>query len=52
MVFEFLDELGDVSEELRTEVSHEGDMGRLTRWVKLAARSGSIKEFEEKMYAG
>lgn len=51
MVFEFLDELGDIPEELRTEVSCESDMGRLTRWVKLAARSGSIKEFEEKMYA-
>lgn len=50
MVFEFLDELGNIPEELRTEVSRESDMGRLTRWVKLAARSGSIKEFEEKMY--
>ena len=50
MVLEFLDELGDIPEKLRGEICRETDMERLTRWVKLSARSENIKEFEEKMY--
>lgn len=50
MVLEFLDELGDIPEGIRREICHETDTERLTRWVKLAARSGSVREFEEKMY--
>lgn len=50
MVLEFLNELGDIPERIRTEICHEADTERLTRWVKLAARSGSVREFEEKMH--
>lgn len=50
MVLEFLNELGDIPERIRTEICRETDTERLTRWVKLAARSGSVREFEEKMH--
>lgn len=50
MVLEFLYELGDIPERIRTEICRETDTERLTRWVKLAARSGSVREFEEKMH--
>lgn len=47
-VFEILSELGDVPEELRMRIYGETDLERLTGWVKLAARAGSVEEFEEK----
>ena len=49
-ILELLDELGEVPEELRIHIYSETDLSRLTRWVKLAARSGSVEEFAEKMY--
>ena len=48
-ILEFLGELGEAPEELRMLIHDETDLKRLTRWVKLAARSGSVEEFEEKM---
>lgn len=48
-VLELLSEIGEVSEELRILIYGETDLNRLTRWVKLAARSGSLEEFAEKM---
>lgn len=38
-----------MSTELRTHIYGETDLSRLTRWVKLAARAGSVEEFEKKM---
>lgn len=38
-----------MSMELRTHIYGETDLSRLTRWVKLAARAGSMEEFTEKM---
>lgn len=48
-ILELLDELGEVPEELRMLIYDETDLKRLTGWVKLAARSGSVEEFTEKM---
>ena len=49
-ILELLDELGEVPEKLRIHIYNETDLKCLTRWVKLAARSGSVEEFAEKMY--
>lgn len=48
-VLELLGELGDVPEELRMRIYGETHLECLTRWVKLAARAGSVEEFEEEM---
>lgn len=48
-IFELLGELGEVPEELRMLIYNETNLKRLTGWVKLAACSGSVEEFAEKM---
>lgn len=48
-VLELLSELGEVPEELRLHIYSETDLKCLIRWVKLAARAGSVEEFTEKM---
>ena len=49
-ILELLNELGEVPERLRIQIYNETDLKCLARWVKLAARSGSVEEFAEKMY--
>lgn len=49
-ILELLNELGEVPERLRIHIYNETDLKCLARWVKLAARSGSVEEFAEKMY--
>lgn len=44
-VLEFLQELGVVPEELEKRIVNEKDLTVLTKWVKLAAKSGTIEEF-------
>lgn len=48
-ILELLSEIGEVPEELRIHIYDETDLKCLTEWVKLAARSGSVEEFEERM---
>lgn len=51
-ILELLSESGNVPEEITSAVRKEKDKETLYRWLKLAARSGSIEEFERGMYAG
>ncbi|MBP3701028.1 MAG: hypothetical protein J6I64_04000 [Lachnospiraceae bacterium] len=48
-VVELLKELGGVSEELVQRIMGERDINVLRGWIKLAARAGSIQEFELEM---
>ena len=48
-ILELLEDLGDVSEDLRKEILVQRDPETLKRWHKLAARSFSIQDFESKM---
>lgn len=46
-ILELLDELGEVSEELKVRILEQTQDVILSKWHKLAARAGSIQEFEE-----
>lgn len=48
-IFELLEEIGVVSDELRESVSKENDLDKIRKWLKLAAKVESIEEFVEKM---
>ena len=46
-VIEFLEELGEPSEVLRKLIMEQKDVKVLSSWLKIAAKSASIAEFEE-----
>lgn len=46
-IFELLSDLGEVSEDLKQCISNQRDLAILTSWLKLAAKSQSIEEFEK-----
>lgn len=48
-IMELLEDCGEVSAELKDYVSSQKDLSLLGRWHKLAARAGSIEEFECQM---
>ncbi|NLD93096.1 MAG: Rpn family recombination-promoting nuclease/putative transposase [Fibrobacter sp.] len=48
-VFVFLNNLGTVSEELRSKILAENDTDLLEQWLKLAAKATSLEEFQSKM---
>lgn len=48
-LFECLEELGDIPEEIREKIQGETDLELLTKWLKLVVRAESIEEFIEKM---
>ncbi len=48
-VIELLQEIGPVSDELREKIINETDMSVLLNWLKLAAKTESIGQFEENM---
>lgn len=45
-ILELLDDIGDVSDELRAQILKQRDLDVLSRWLKLAARSRTVEEFE------
>lgn len=45
-ILELLGDKGDVSKELRTRIMKQKDLNVLSRWLRLAARSRTIEEFE------
>lgn len=49
IIFDFLGELGNVSEELQAKIKEENDPEVLKRWNKLAARADSIEWFMSEM---
>ena len=48
-ILEILEELGEISEELRDKIINEKNLDTLTKWFKAAIKSDSIEEFQSKM---
>ena len=48
-IIDFLKDYGELSEELYQRIEAETDPDTLKRWVKLAARCGSLNAFREQM---
>ena len=48
-VLNLLEELGQISDDLRVRIISEKDLDVLKRWIKQAVKSESIDEFIEKM---
>ena len=48
-VLNLLEELGEISDDLRVRIISEKDIDVLKRWLKQAVKSESIDEFIEKM---
>ena len=48
-VLNLLEELGEISDDLRVRIISEKDLDVLKRWLKQAAKSESLEEFIEKM---
>ena len=46
---ELLEDLGKVPQQVAQHIRQESDMNVLSRWLKCAARSSSIAEFETNM---
>ncbi|MBE5888759.1 MAG: hypothetical protein E7283_08030 [Lachnospiraceae bacterium] len=48
-ILELLSEYGDVPEEIVPEIMRETDLERLTKWLKLAAKTKDVQEFINQM---
>ena len=48
-ILELLSELGEVPDALRNIIESKKDIETLSKWLKLAAKSTTIKEFEAAM---
>lgn len=48
-VLSLLADFGTISEELKSKIENEKDADKLASWLKLAARSETIEEFQSKM---
>ena len=48
-VLNLLEDLGEISDDLRKRIISEKDLDVLKRWLKQAAKSESLEEFIEKM---
>lgn len=48
-IMELLEELGQVPQRIVEFIRAEDDLGVLSRWLKSAARAGSVEEFEANM---
>ena len=44
-----LQEIGTVSERLQERIINEKDLSTLLKWLKLAAKSETIQQFEDNM---
>ena len=44
-----LEDIGGVSDEIKEKINTEDNIEVLDKWIKLAAASKSIEEFEKKM---
>ena len=45
VIFDLLEELGDVPEDIRSRINNETDLKVLQKWLKAAARAGSFNNF-------
>ncbi len=46
-VIELLEDLGELSDSLKTSIIEQTDLELLRKWLKAAARAESIEEFEQ-----
>ena len=46
-VLTLLAELGNIPEDMKERILQETNLDRLNQWLKLAARAGSVQEFED-----
>ena len=49
MIVSFLEDLSEVTDEIKTKISTEEDIEKLKGWTKLAARAESIEDFWNKI---
>lgn len=49
-ILEILSELGTIPEKLHTKIMSEKNINILTEWIKLAAKSDTIEEFENNIH--
>ncbi len=47
MIIELLEEIGEPSDALRKHIMQQTNIKVLGNWLKIAARSSSIEEFEK-----
>ena len=48
-VVEFLEDIGNLSEDLRERIMEEADLSVLKKWLKIAAKAESIEQFISEM---
>lgn len=48
-IFDLLSDYGEIPESLKNRILDTYDIATLKRWLKLAARAGSIEEFTRQM---
>lgn len=48
-IMEFLEDLGEIPETLKSKIMQEEKPDVLRRWLKLAAKAETIEEFEKKI---
>ena len=49
VVIDCLEELGQISDELRKKIEKETDLEQVKKWLKIAMKANSVEEFIEKM---
>lgn len=49
VLFDLLGELGEISHDLRLRIVAQRDLTVLGSWIKLAAKAGSIEDFEKEI---
>ena len=48
-IFDLLSDYGEIPEDLKKQIIDQKEISILRHWHKLAARSGSIEEFRQKI---
>lgn len=48
-ILEFLEDLGEIPETLKSKIMQEEKPDVLRRWLKLAAKAETVEEFEKKI---
>ena len=46
-VIELLEDLGELSDSLKTRIMEQTDLELLKKWLKAAAKAKSLEEFEQ-----
>ena len=49
LILDFLQDIGNIPDDIKTLVQKEVDLEKLKKWVKISARSQSIEDFRNKL---